>query len=315
MSEQDASFRWSTSDGTAISAAGDYLAVDNQLVTIDAGSLSGTSEVAIYDDELHEVSENFLVNIAQSSLIGIAPEGSILQARVDIADNDNPPFLTISSIQIDEGIGRAILGYTLSSASGQDTRFLWSTSNETASGTDGDFTAVSNQLVTIAAGDTDGTLGVLITDDNYHELDEYFTVDIHSATLSGIDTEGSVLQARIDILDNDPLPSLRLESAHVLEGEGQVSISYSLSAPSQVESQFTWSTQDGSAISTNGDYTSVGGTREVINQSDTSGELVVLIGDDLFHEAEEYFILRLSSFSEIDESLSDQRGESHYCRQ
>ena len=303
VSGQDTSFRWSTTDGTAISATGDYATVDGQLVTIDAGSLGGTLEVAISDDTLHEVDEHFMVDIVESSLTGIAPEGSTLQARVDIADNDSPPTLSVASIQVSESIGRTMLDYRLSSASGQGTSFRWFTSDGTATSV-GDYTAISEQLITIPTGSLGGTLNVAIRDDDLYELHEYFSVNIIDASLVNIESEGSTLEARIDIIDGDLPPYITIDTVQVNEGVNYATVNYTLSSPVQVESRFEWSTEDGSATIAGGDYTSITNQQEIVNQGSDSGSLRVSIGDNSIHEANEYFWIRLSSLYGIRGSSS-----------
>ena len=75
---------------------------------------------------------------------------------------------------------------TLSMAAGSDTVLGWTTSADTATSGD-DYTAVTAGTLTIAAGDTTGTLTVSTEEDLLAEDDETFRVTITGTTLpSGV---------------------------------------------------------------------------------------------------------------------------------
>ena len=212
---KDAGFSWSTRNGSAVSGSGgDYIARSSHQRVYLADASQGRLIVPINDDSLLEGDESFKVVISSSSLTGIEILGSRLQATVTIEDNDRhartpaaaaapAPTISISDVTVNEGDGRAVVRYALSSASESGTRFYWSTRDHSAlHGNDGDYTAKFGWL-TLPLGTSQGTLKIPINDDSLKEVNEHFNIYISTSSLRGITARGSRMWAKVTIEDND----------------------------------------------------------------------------------------------------------------
>ena len=149
----------------------------------------------VADDALDEDDETFTVTLSQPGNAILAPDSST--GRMTIRDNDPEPSVSVDDAVAFEGDA---LEFTvrLSPVSGRDVMVDWATSDgigDTA--TSGmDFTA-ANDTLTIAAGETAGTITVLTTDDPTDEPNETFTVtlsnprnaEISDATATGAITD------------------------------------------------------------------------------------------------------------------------------
>ena len=157
--------------------------------------LAFTMHDVVADDALDEDRETFTVTLSNPTNAILAPDSST--GRMTIRDNDPEPSVSVDDAVAFEGDA---LEFTvrLSPVSGRDVMVDWATSDgigDTA--TSGmDFTA-ANDTLTIAAGETAGTITVLTTDDPTDEPNETFTVtlsnprnaEISDATATGAITD------------------------------------------------------------------------------------------------------------------------------
>ena len=95
-----------------------------------------------------------------------------------------PPTISINDITVDESQGLATLTVTLSNTSGVDTKITYKTINGTASsmGKNKDFKAVNNANIIIPAGNTTGSISIVIYPDNIAESSEFFDVQLTKTT-------------------------------------------------------------------------------------------------------------------------------------
>ena len=173
----------------------------------------------------------------------------------------------------------------------------YATSNGTANAGD-DYTAATGTL-TIAAGDTTGTVTVAILQDTIGEADETFTVTLtnpSAATVSDGDGTGTIA---------DPPPTVgtpggttpltvRVDDARVREGaDAQAEFVVRLSGAAPNPITIDYSTSNGTAIA-GSDYTETRGT-VTIAAGDTEASIFVPIVDDDDAEPDETFTLALSN--------------------
>ena len=245
VSDQETSFIWSTQDDTAVEGV-DYMHVPqkDRLVRIDPGKKTGEIRIPLANDPLSESNKTFKVIITPISLEGIEGTGSQLEATVMIVDNDEPPTIRINNVTVDEGEGKAIITYTLSTPSGQETSFRWLTVGGSAQNGK-DYTVPLNKKVVIPERTTTGHFAIAIEDDYWDEDNENLGVAIDPASLSGFKKIGNILEAEVTIEDNDGPPSIHIIDKAVREEDSHVEVSYRLSAPSGKKTSFSWSTEDG----------------------------------------------------------------------
>jgi hypothetical protein len=202
-SDQPVSFTASTADGAA-TAGSDYTALSAAPFTIAAGDTSATLGVLVSGDAEFETDETFTVTLAGLAASGRDVTIADAEGTGTITNDDGAPRLSLSSPTVGEDAGTAVVRATLDASAGVPVSFRWSTGNGTASAPD-DFTAISAQPVTIAAGQTHVDLAVSLVDDAIEELAETFTVSItHLAPALVADTGATVTIEASDIAAPEP---------------------------------------------------------------------------------------------------------------
>ena len=173
---------YATSDGSATTADGDYVASANTL-QFAANEMSKTISVTINGDTKVEANETF--NLALSN----ATNGvtiSDAQGVGTITNDDAAPVagsVAISDVTISEGnSGTKVATFTVTRSGGTAAfNVNYATSNGSATTADGDYVASSNTLQ-FAANETSKTVSVTINGDTKVEANETFNVGLSGAT-------------------------------------------------------------------------------------------------------------------------------------
>lgn len=269
-------------------AGSDYLAISGN-VTFLPGQTSQSISVPLLGDTRDEPDETFLVLLSSPLNATIADN----QAVGTILDDDPTPSLSISDATVIEGDPNArfaVFTVTLSAASNEYVGFSYTTANGTA--TAGADYGSTGGNVTFLPGQTSQTISVPIIDDNVEEPDESFSlllIQPGNATIADGQGVGT-------ILDNDPIPTLSVSDARVVEGDlsaPNAIFTVTLSAPSKLTVTVAYSTANSSATA-GSDYTATSGTL-IFLPGETSKTISVPILDDAISEADQSFFLRLSS--------------------
>src|SRR5262249_27389221 len=166
---------YATANGTATGGS-DYQAASGTL-TIPAGQTSGTITVLVNGDRLRESNKTFLVNLGNPNYGGIA-DG---QGQGTTVDDD--PRITINDVTTTEGnSGTMAFAFTVSLSVAYDVPVTvnYATANGTATA-GSDYQADSGTL-TIPAGQTSGTITVLVNGDRLAESNETFAINLSSPT-------------------------------------------------------------------------------------------------------------------------------------
>jgi hypothetical protein len=167
----------------------------------------------------------------------------------------------------------------------------------------GDYTAASG-TATIAEGTSTAVIPVQIVGDTLSEGNETFTVKLSNP--SGTNTIGDDT-ATGTIVDDDPVPSLRVNDASVTEGNtGTRNATFTVTQSAVAGRDVTvhYATSDNSAKAP-ADYTPVSGTL-TIPAGSTSRTVTVPVRGDTIDEDTETFTHNLSSASGA--SIADSRG-------
>lgn len=167
---------YSTFEDNRPTAAGtsDFTSKTNQTLTFVAGELQRTISVVTTDDSEAEGTETFgvrLTNPSGATLATAEAIGTISDDEVAV-----PAFSVGNAAAVTEG-SNATFTVSLSRAATSALTVEYSTANATGpSGatSDSDFTAISNQTLTFAAGETQKTVTVATTDDDQIEPPEEF---------------------------------------------------------------------------------------------------------------------------------------------
>ncbi|MCH8991305.1 MAG: tandem-95 repeat protein, partial [Acidobacteria bacterium] len=214
-------------------------------VTIAAGGVLATIDVATVGDDLVEGQETFFVDITGATFAGGATVGIVDDEGVGtIFDPQEPPVVSINDVEVTEG-GTALFTLRLS-ASTEDAVFV---SFETGDGTatDPDDYIATSGTVTIPAGQTSTTIAVATNPDGESEGQETFFVDLTGATVDIVDAEGVGT-----IFDPEEPPAVSINDVEVTE-TGTASFTVRLSAPAADDVVISFNTRDGSALDGVGD--------------------------------------------------------------
>ena len=131
----------------------------------------------------------------------------VLYDDMDATDGDQACFdvvcalsdITIADITVNEGVGNATVQVCIPAATTAPVTVTLNTSNGTAT-TPQDYTALSNVLVTIPAGQTCTSVTIPITDDTINETGESFNITLTNPSANAAISDGS---STVSIIDND----------------------------------------------------------------------------------------------------------------
>ncbi len=229
---------------------------------------------------------------------GITPSGS--PVTVPIADNDAQISVEAASaaegdaVEFEVTLPRAApasgvtVDYATSDGRGNADDETYQVATSTA-----DYTAAAqNASITIAAGDTAGTISIATADDTTYESDHYFTLTLTGS--SRMSTAGG--SAIGTITDAGDLPVIAFASAtgSVAENAGAASVTASRTGASLVASTVGYATADGTAEA-GSDYTAAAADSELSFASGETGKTIsVAIANDVLHEGNETFEVTLS---------------------
>ncbi len=288
-SGQAVAVKWSTADGTAI-AASDYIAASGDLA-LAPGETSQSFSVFVRGDVLNEPKENFFVTLEDPANATIDQANA--RAVVTIENDDTPPVVTITDVQIVEGNSGtqpATLTIQLSRASAQQVSVKWTATDGTALA-GSDYIAASGEAI-FAPGETSKSIVVQVNGDTVSEPDELFMVNLSGA----INTTVGQAIATVKIVNDDQATVLNILNASLTEGDSgaqNATIVVQLSQASGLPVTVKWATEDGSAIAAS-DYVAASGTL-AFAPGETSKSITVSVNGDTLNEADEGFAVNLSS--------------------
>ena len=286
-SSQTVTVDYASVAGTATSPA-DYGAVSGGL-TFVPGDTSETITVPVAGDLLDEDDENY--TIALSSPVN-ATLGDNLGLGT-ITDDDAEPTISVGDVSVTEGNSGTVdatFNVTLSAPSGRAASVVYETGEDTASGTL-DFVTQAFFL-DFAAGETSKTVTVQVIGDVLDEANETFflrLLDPTNATLGDAEGVGT-------IDDDDAEPTLSVGDVTVFEGNAgttAATFTVGLSTVSGRDVSVAYATANDSAVAP-ADYAAASGTLD-FPAGDTSKTVTVNVNGDVLDEANEGFLLNLTS--------------------
>ncbi|WP_419946110.1 Calx-beta domain-containing protein [Candidatus Poriferisodalis sp.] len=326
VSGRDVTVTWGTAlatDGTAQTRAAqtDFTAVTDATATIPAGMLSASLSVATVEDSVAESDERFNVVVSEADYA----TGEPLTRAVTILDDDERRISispTSASVDVDEDVsgGTVSLSVVLDGAAGADVTFDWTTAASTqgSPATSGDdFVAGSGDDVTIAAGSTEATITVTITDDVLKEaLRQGFVVrlsdlssnallaDVPAAQSPGRSSMGEVT---VWIVDDEPAAQVSLAGDVTVDEGSDAVFTVSVDRAADHERTVVYdaalisaSRIGGSgiyapvtAVASSGDVAVVTSGEATLAAGQTSVNVSVATTDDNVGEPDEYFEFRV----------------------
>src|SRR5207249_2204132 len=198
---------YATANGTA-TAGSDYQAASETL-TFAPGETSKTITVQVNGDRLVEPSETFFVNLNNLNY-GVIADG---QGQGTILDDE--PRVTINDVTKTEGnSGTTSFTFTVSLSAGYDVPVTVDYATANGAATAGSDYQGASSTLTIPAGQTSGTITVLVNGDRLGEPNETFFVNLSNLNYGVIaDAQGVGT-----ILDDEP--RISISDATKKEGNG-----------------------------------------------------------------------------------------------
>lgn len=272
-----------TGDATATSS-NDYQAASGTL-TFAPGETSKIITVLVNGDRLAEPNETFAVNLTGATNANIADGQGIATIL------DDEPRISITDATVNDGnSGTRPIAFTVSMAAAYDVPvpISYATANYTATA-GSDYQAKSGTL-TIPAGQTSGTITVLVYGDRIPEPNETFIVNLSGPTNATI-TDGTGLGT---IIDDEP----RISISDVSKSEGKkgqttlFTFNVTLSVPYDQPVSMSFRTVDGTANTSDGDYVAKTGSL-TFAPGETTKTITIEVKGDSKKEANETFGLEL----------------------
>jgi hypothetical protein len=279
------SVNYSTASGTA-RAGSDYQATSGTL-SFNRNTTSRTILVPIIGDSLIESDESFSVNLTNPKHATIADGQGVVTIL-----NDDTQIRIYDVWQSEGNSGTTAFNFTvsLSTAISQPVTVNYGTVDGSAVA-GSDYQAASGSL-TIPAGQTSGTITVLVNGDTVSESDENFSVHLSNAST------GTIADGQAVGTINDDEPRIRMLGMDVVQegnsGTTELACTVILTAPSDETVTVDYATVDDLATTADGDYTAASGTL-TFAPGVTSQTITLLIHGDLVLEYDEYFYVKLSN--------------------
>ncbi len=292
--------------GTAFGGGIDYTLP--LLIRFPSGSLDGatqTADLRITDDALVENAETAILGLALfgdgTGQVRIA-NGAAGVHTTTITDNDTATVTLSGGLAHAEGQS-GTTAYTFTATldhavqGGLSVAYL--TNDGTATLDDLDYVDNDGSLIFVGAAGETQTITLLVNGDTQFENDETFIVTLDA--LSGAPAGVSVADAPQTgtITNDDPLPTISIADASVLEGDTGASFvvfTVSLTNASILPVTVDFATANGTAIAP-GDYTAIPHDLLTFAPGETSKPVSVAIRSDTLFEsgADETFIVQLSN--------------------
>jgi len=297
-SNQTVTVNFASADGTA-TAGSDYEAQSGTLI-FAPGETTKTVPVLVRGDRLGEGNESFVVNLSGATSALIADRqgvGTII---------DDEPLLTIASVWRQEGnSGQAAMTFALTLSRTYDIPVTVDYTTVNGSAIAGsDYIAAAGTAM-IPSGQTTGTIIVQVRGDTLPESDEYFSVMLTGSNVANF----SNYAAYGNILDDDTPPSISIGDAYMTEGNSgtrSMSFTVSLSRPSGQAVSVNYATANGTAKTSDNDYTAASGRLDFA-PGDTTKTITVTIRGDTRKETDEYLLVKLSGA--VGATLADSQGQ------
>jgi hypothetical protein len=285
VSGRNVTVAYATAPGGA-SSPSDYTATSGTLTFLPL-STQRQITVSVNGDLVSEGDEQFFVNLTMlDGAVTSNPQGVVTiiddEPKISINDaltleGDLASTISVFSVTLDKP---AVAGVTVNYATVAGTA------------TAGADYAPTTGLLSFGPGQTAQLITVQVLADLLDEHDETFTVQLSNAVNASIVPGGGVGT----IIDNDPLPELRVLDTSVLEGDGPLPTSMvftvTLAPLSGRQVTVAYSTTNGSADAT--DYTTAQGTL-TFAAGETERLITVQVTGDLNPESDETFFLALSN--------------------
>ena len=290
-----------TRDGTARAVDGDYVSLASRDLVFAPGATRRTVSVRTLADSVVESAETVFLDLERprdnSATIG---DGT---GHGEIRDTSDRRVSVSDAFVVEGGTLAFEVGFA-EGPSGRDVMLRYRTRAGTAAagGDYDDSYESASQELRIVAGDTSATVLVPTVQDPLDEDNEQLRL-VLSDPVGAVIIAGSASGV---IIDDDPLPALRVSDTEASEGDGASAVfTLSLSEVSGRDVTVAYSTEDGTADAGD-DYTAVLDGEMVIDAGDRQATVdVALVNDDVAEDVETF---RLVVSGAVNASRDDSVG-------
>jgi 6-phosphogluconolactonase (cycloisomerase 2 family) len=211
---QDVTFNWGTGGGSATSGI-DYIGVPTTTVaTVASGDTTTTLTVLVNGDTFQEDNETFLVDLSNVSANATIFDGQAVGA---ILDDDRPPAISISDVQVlegDAGTIDAIFELTTTRPIAQMVTVNYATADGTATTANNDYESAAG-VAAFLPNSTTTTVTVQVVGDNANEDDETFLLNLSGASVNATLADNQAVGTIYD--DDGFLTFIEAESLALIE--------------------------------------------------------------------------------------------------
>lgn len=206
---------YSTADGTASTAAGDYAVGGPTVLGFAVGQATSSITIFTTDDSLDEGDETILILLSNpiggQSVIGGGGTVTIND------DGDAPPTVSLASAtqSVAEATTTINVVVNLSGQSGLPIAVTYTVTDGTATGGGVDYTGTSP--IIIAAGSTSGNITVDIVGEDTFEKDETFDVNITGVTTTDQTITSTAPTSTAVTIENDDKPVTAVDTGGTTE--------------------------------------------------------------------------------------------------
>ena len=220
--------------------AGDFTLSSPAALTIAAGATTSSGTVTANGDTVDEPDGSVAVTAAIDNARAAADGTTmaVTDATLAIADDDDPPALSISSPRVSEGAAGATLSFAvgLDAASGKQVTVRYADAGDGTATSNEDYTALAAGTLTFAAGETTQTVEVTVRGDTADEPDETVRVTLSDPVNATVAEGAQTAAGTIEDDDDAPSATLALSPASIGEDGGVATVTATLSHPSSAES-------------------------------------------------------------------------------
>ncbi|WP_425618742.1 Calx-beta domain-containing protein [Anatilimnocola sp. NA78] len=297
----DVKFNYQTQDGTAKTAANDYVSVTGNHTFLAGNAGTFKIPVSVLGDNIVELDEQFsvLLDALDAGSRSVTIQTATASATITNDDSATITLTPVSQAEGNSGSANMAFEVTLSNPVEVDVKVDYATADGTATLANSDYTETKGTLTFTAGGALKQTINVPIVGDTAVETDETFSLALSNVQADGRSVAAGTAATGTILDDDDPTPSVSVNDVSVSEGEsGETLLTFtvSLSAKSPNPVDLKWSTQDGTALSAS-DYTAVANQTLTIPADTLSQTITVKVSGDKLVEKNETLKVLLSDIT------------------
>lgn len=289
-----------TTANLSAAAPGDYTSLTGFVVNFPALSTSQAVSVSTVSDLIVEGNETFSITLGNATVLGrdVTISATDKTGIGTILNDDKATLLTIANVTQNEDAGMMTFTVQLTADVQDGFNVDIMTKDGTATVADGDYPFSMATLSFLGLAGETKSFAVPINADNKVEANETFTVHLanvapNNSKVSPADIDATSIGTGTIV--NDDSTVLTIDNVSLAENAGMMTFSVKLSNPVQGGFKVSFATTDGTAKTSDNDYTATSG---VLTFAGTAGETqtfqVPIVGDTTI-EPDEFFNVKLSN--------------------